>query len=150
MIWRLLRKRRPPDRVGRIQMSGRLYYVDWLRVIAFAILVIYHCSVAFFPDMSWLMKSVEGSETLSLVMKFPRAWRLALLFFVSGMGTWFAFRSNTGLTFLKDRMVRLAVPLLFAMCVIIVPQVWYERVYEDGYDGSLMSFWLTRYFTEGK
>lgn len=41
-------------------------------------------------------------------------------------------------------------PLLFAMCVIIVPQVWFERVYEDGYDGSLMSFWLTRYFTEGK
>ncbi|WP_353643766.1 acyltransferase family protein [Mesorhizobium sp. WSM2239] len=131
-------------------MSGRLYYVDWLRVIAFAILVVYHCSVAFFPDMSWLMKSAQGSETLSLVMKFPRAWRLALLFFVSGMGTWFAFRSNAGLAFLKDRTIRLLVPLLFAMCVIIVPQVWFERVYEDGYDGSLMSFWLTRYFTEGK
>jgi hypothetical protein len=133
-----------------MQMSGRLYYVDWLRVIAFAILVVYHCSVAFFPDMSWLMKSAQGSDTLSLVMKFPRAWRLALLFFVSGMGTWFAFRSNAGLTFLKDRTIRLLVPLLFAMCVIIVPQVWFERVYEDGYDGSLMSFWLTRYFTEGK
>jgi hypothetical protein len=133
-----------------MQMSGRLYYVDWLRVIAFAILVVYHCSVAFFPDLSWLMKSAQTSETLSLVMKFPRAWRLALLFFVSGMGTWFAFRSNTGLNFLKDRTVRLLLPLLFAMCVIIVPQVWYERVYEDGYEGSLLTFWLTRYFTEGK
>ncbi|MBA3446916.1 MAG: acyltransferase [Pseudaminobacter sp.] len=133
-----------------MQKSGRLYYVDWLRVIAFAILIVYHCSVAFFPDMSWLIKSAQTSETLSLIMKFPRAWRLALLFFVSGMGTWFAFRSVSGVAFLKDRFVRLLPPLLFAMCVIVVPQVWYERMQEDGYNGSLMSFWLTRYFAEGK
>ena len=113
-------------------------------------LIVYHSSVAFFPDMNWLLKSAEGSETLSLVMMYPRAWRLALLFFVSGMGTWFVFRSNGGPGFLKERFLRLFVPLIFAMCVIVVPQVWYERIWEDGYDGSLPTFWLTRYFTEGK
>ncbi len=133
-----------------MQATGRLYYVDWLRVFAFAILIAYHSSVAFFPDMKWLISSAEGSETLSLVMMHPRAWRLALLFFVSGMGTWFVFRSSTGLDFLKERFLRLFVPLIFAMCVIVVPQVWYERMWEDGYDGSLPAFWLTRYFTEGK
>jgi glucans biosynthesis protein C len=133
-----------------MQSTGRLYYVDWLRVIAFAILIAYHSSVAFFPDMKWLISSPQGSETLSLVMMYPRAWRLALLFFVSGMGTWFVFRSSTGLGFLKERSLRLFVPLIFAMCVIVVPQVWYERRWEDGYEGSLLTFWLTRYFTEGK
>ncbi len=133
-----------------MQSKERLYYVDWLRVIAFALLIAYHSSVAFFPDMKWLISSAETSETLSLVMMHPRAWRLALLFFVSGMGTWFVFRSNNGLGFLKERFLRLFVPLIFAMCVIIVPQVWYERIWEDGYDGSLLTFWLTRYFTEGK
>ncbi|SFK68502.1 Acyltransferase family protein [Mesorhizobium albiziae] len=133
-----------------MQSAGRLHYVDALRIAAFVILIVYHSSVAFFPDMSWLMKSAETSPLLSEVMKFPRAWRLALLFFVSGMGTWFAFRSNSGFTFLKDRFVRLFVPLIFAMCVIIVPQVWYERMYEDGYDGSLITFWVARYFSEGK
>jgi hypothetical protein len=133
-----------------MQPTTRLYYVDWLRVIAFAILIAYHSSVAFFPDMKWLISSPQGSETLSLVMMYPRAWRLALLFFVSGMGTWFVFRSSTGLGFLKERFLRLFVPLIFAMCVIVVPQVWYERMWEDGYQGSLLTFWLTRYFTEGK
>ncbi|MEP9386921.1 acyltransferase family protein [Mesorhizobium sp. KR9-304] len=133
-----------------MQSAGRLYYVDALRVFAFALLIVYHSSVAFFPDMNWLLKSTEGSETLSLVMKHPRAWRLALLFFVSGMGTWFVFRSSGGLGFLKERFLRLFVPLIFAMCVIVVPQVWYERIWEDGYEGSLPAFWLTRYFTEGK
>ena len=139
---------RKPAGTGR--MNGRLYYIDWLRVSAFAILIVYHCSVAFFPDMSWLLKSAETSATLSLVMDFPRAWRLALLFFISGMGTWFAFRSSGGQGFLKDRAVRLGVPLLFAMCVIVVPQVWYERMYEQGYQGSFLTFWTERYFTEGK
>ena len=133
-----------------MQSTGRLHYVDWLRVIAFALLIAYHSSVAFFPDMKWLISSTQTSETLSLVMMHPRAWRLALLFFVSGMGTWFVFRSSTGLDFLKERFLRLFVPLIFAMCVIVVPQVWYERIWEDGYEGSLLTFWLTRYFTEGK
>ena len=131
-----------------MQSAERLHYVDWLRVIAFAILIAYHSSVAFFPDMKWLISSAQGSEALSLAMKYPRGWRLALLFFVSGMGTWFVFRSSTGFDFLRERSLRLFLPLIFAMCVIIVPQVWYERRWEDGYDGSLLTFWLTRYFTD--
>jgi len=127
-----------------------LHYIDWLRVAAFAILIVYHCSVAFFPDMKWLVQSPETSQTLSYAMDFPRAWRLALLFFVSGMGTWFAFRRQTGDVFVRERVIRLGVPLIFAMCVIVVPQVWYERMLENGYDGSLIAFWTTRYFTEGR
>ncbi|WP_367716292.1 acyltransferase [Nitratireductor sp. GISD-1A_MAKvit] len=131
-------------------MQQRLYYIDFLRVCAFMLLIAYHASVAFFPDMKWLIEAPEGSATLSLIMKFPRAWRLALLFFVSGMGTWFVYRRSHDLGFLKGRFMRLFPPLIFAMCVIIVPQVWYERMYENGYEGSFLTFWLTRYFTEGK
>lgn len=133
-----------------MQQSTRLHYIDWLRVLAFAILIFYHSSVAFFPDLEWLINSPERSPTLSLVMMFPRVWRLALLFFVSGMGTWFAFRANTGIAFLRSRFVRLFLPLIFAMCVIIVPQVWYERLLDGRFDGSLMEFWVLRYFTEGR
>ena len=60
-----------------MQPTERLYYVDGLRVFAFAILIAYHSSVAFFPDMKWLISSAEGSEALSLAMKYPRGWRLA-------------------------------------------------------------------------
>ncbi len=131
-----------------MQQSTRLHYVDWLRVTAFALLILYHSSVGFFPDLDWLISSPERSAGLSLAMMFPRVWRLALLFFVSGMGTWFAFRSESGLP--CGRFVRLFVPLIFAMCVIIVPQVWYERIYEGDFSGSLLEFWLVHYFTEGR
>ena len=133
-----------------MQTTRRLHYIDHLRVAAFAILIAYHSSVAFFPDMTWLMESAEKSALLSALMKFPRAWRLALLFFIAGMGTWFAFRNAAGRTFLTERFARLFVPLIFAMCVLIAPQVWFERVHEDGYGGTFFEFWVQRYFTEGK
>ncbi|WP_265515940.1 acyltransferase family protein [Nitratireductor luteus] len=133
-------------------MAGqeRLYYVDALRVGAFLLLIAYHASVAFFPGMDWLIDAPQTSYLLEQAMMFPRAWRLALLFFVSGMGTWFLFRRESGPYFLKQRFIRLFPPLIFAMCVVIVPQVWYERMYEAGYEGSFLTFWVTRYFTEGK
>ncbi|MEX2693502.1 acyltransferase [Rhizobium mongolense] len=131
-------------------MKSRLYYVDRLRIFAFAILLVYHSSASFLPDINWLIHSDKTSTTLSLVMDFPRAWRLALLFFVSGMGAAFTFGSAASLSFLRKRTFRLLIPLLFAMAVIVVPQVWYERMYENGYQGSLLEFWTTRYFTEGR
>ncbi len=130
--------------------GARLHYVDWLRIGAFAVLIVYHSSVAFFPGMDWLISSPQRSAVLETVMDHPRAWRLALLFFVSGMGIHFALRSQSVAGFLAGRMNRLLPPLLFAMAVIVVPQVWYERMWAEGYDGSLGQFWLTRYFTEGK
>ncbi|WP_269932732.1 acyltransferase family protein [Aminobacter sp. HY435] len=133
-----------------MQPNVRLYYIDWLRVSAFALLIVYHSSVAFFPDLDWLISSAERSEMLSLVMMSPRSWRLALLFFVSGMGTWFAFRSESGIAFLRGRFIRLFLPLIFAMCVIIVPQVWYERMHDGRFSGSLFEFWVFNYFTEGR
>lgn len=131
-------------------MSQRLHYIDWLRVFAFAMLIIYHSAVGFFPNDFWLISSLHASATLELVMDHPRAWRLPLLFFVSGVGTYFAYKSLNDIVFLSGRGFRLVVPLLFAMAVICVPQVWYEQMLYDGYEGGLFEFWLKRYFTEGK
>lgn len=128
----------------------RYGFVDNLRVFAFALLILYHSSCAFLPGLDWLLASPDTSPVLDAVMLQPRGWRLALLFFVSGMGTWFAFRSRGLGQFLRERLERLLVPLLFAMAVLVVPQVWIERMWSEGYDGSLLTFWLTRYFTEGK
>ena len=44
-------------------MQQRLYYIDFLRVSAFMLLIAYHASVAFFPDMKWLIEAPEGSAT---------------------------------------------------------------------------------------
>ncbi|RYE85371.1 MAG: acyltransferase [Hyphomicrobiales bacterium] len=139
---------------GTAEMAGergeRLHYVDALRVGAFGILILYHASAAFFPGMVWLVHSAETSALLEAVMDQPRAWRLPLLFFVAGMGACFAMSHTRPSVFLAERLRRLLPPLVAAMALFVVPQVWCERVMEEGYGGSLATFWLTRYFTEGK
>jgi hypothetical protein len=133
-----------------MQDRARLHYIDALRVSAFGLLILYHASVAFFPGLHWLVESPAKSLALEVVMYHPRAWRLALLFFVSGMGVALAARHVALGAFVRQRLVRLGLPLAAAMALFIVPQVWCERVLEEGYQGSLATFWLTRYFTEGK
>ena len=45
----------------------RLHYIDWLRVSAFGLLILYHSSAAFLYDLDWLFNSPEKSQALSLV-----------------------------------------------------------------------------------
>ena len=130
--------------------SVRYPYIDNLRVFAFLVLIFFHASRAFIPGLDWLINDTEKSVLLAEIMRHSGGWRLPLLFFVSGMGTYFAFRSKSAIKFLQQRIHRLLLPLLFGMAVIVVPQVWYERMVYQGYQGGFFEFWSERYFTEGK
>ena len=73
----------------------REYGLDWLRVIAFTILILYHTGMFFTPEPDrWHVKNPERSRLLRLAMDFPSGWRLALLFFISGGGVYFSLRSR--------------------------------------------------------
>ena len=52
--------------------SARLHYVDWLRVSAFLILIAYHSSVAFFPDMDLAPVKEMLTTALAVVGVFLR------------------------------------------------------------------------------
>lgn len=72
-----------------------------------------------------------NSETLTALkvpMHFSHHWRLALLFVVSGAGTWFALRRKRTVSFLADRFKRLFIPLVFCMFVVVPPQIFVERL----------------------
>jgi len=67
---------------------------------------------------------------------------MPLLFFISGYGSYLALRKRTSLKYLKERAQRLLVPLLFAMLVIVPPQVYFERIF-DGADLNYLTFYPT-------
>ena len=78
-----------------------------------------------------------------------RFWRLHLLFFVSGFGTYFALRNLAGSAFVRQRLTRLGVPLLFGMAVVCPPQTWVERVTQHGYTEGFLTFFVHDTFTRG-
>lgn len=52
---------------------------------------------------------------------------MALLFVISGVGTSYALRNRTWQGYLRERGLRLAIPVLFGMVFLIPPQVFAER-----------------------
>jgi glucan biosynthesis protein C len=120
----------------------REYGLDWLRVIAFVILIAYHTGFYFGPG-PWFVKNPTTSPWLAWVMLFFNRWRLPLLFFISGAGTWFNLRRRGYGSFALERIRRLLVPLAFGMFVVVPPQVYIERVLAGAHYSSYFEFWGT-------
>ncbi|MBY0565833.1 MAG: acyltransferase [Hyphomonadaceae bacterium] len=108
-------------------MTDRRYDMDWLRIIAFALLILYHVGM-FYVTWDWHVKSSSASDTIEPLMMLTNPWRLTLLFFVSGIATRFMADKMSALKFTGARMGRLWPPLLLAMFVIVPPQSYYEIV----------------------
>ena len=67
-------------------VSGRHYGMDWLRIGAFGLLILYHIGMFFVP-WDWHVKARATPDWVTLPMHFTNAWRLQLLFLVSHRGT---------------------------------------------------------------
>ena len=74
----------------------RRYDIDWVRVIAIALLLIYHTAIVFQPwaTMIFFIQSKESLLGLWALMSMLNVWRIPLLFFVSGMGVYFAIQKR--------------------------------------------------------
>ncbi|WP_411338801.1 acyltransferase family protein [Sphingopyxis sp. J-6] len=126
--------------------TARHYGMDWLRIGAFALLILYHIGMYFVP-WGWHVKIAEPIDWVAIPMLATNGWRLALLFLVSGYASaaLFAKLGGSG-TFARSRSARLLVPLLFGMAVVIPPQPWIDLAGQHGYRQGFLHFWLHDYF----
>lgn len=107
--------------------SLRRYDLDWLRVIAFAILIFYHVGM-FFNYWEWHLKNNVITHAIEWPMRFTSQWRMALLFMISGAGVYFALGNRKPGDFIGERFIRIFIPLVFGMFVIVPPQIFFERL----------------------
>lgn len=110
----------------------RHYGLDWLRIGAFLLLMLYHVGMAFVTG-DWLVKLAQ-IQALAYPMLFLTPWRLAVLFIVSGYASRALLTRLPSLgAFLRERSLRLLIPLGAAMALIIPPQSWIGLVTNHGY-----------------
>lgn len=122
-----------------MQQKERIYYLDWLRVFAFGILMLFH-SWQPFTSFHWLLNSEHKSIVADIFTVFFHTWRLHLIFFVSGAGTWLALRSR-GKNFFHDRFLRLIVPFIFG-AIAIVPCQYYYQMLQEGTNIKFVDFMI--------
>ncbi|MCX8481178.1 MAG: acyltransferase family protein, partial [Sediminibacterium sp.] len=109
-----------------MKQKERIYYLDWLRVVAFGILILFH-SWQPFNNFGWLIKSDSKSFIADILTVFFHTWRLYLIFFISGVGTWITLNANIS-SFLNNRILRLIVPFVFASIIIVPCQYFYQTL----------------------
>ncbi|WP_425257978.1 acyltransferase family protein [Rubrivivax sp. RP6-9] len=122
----------------------RLTELDWVRIGAFGLLILYHVGMFYVP-WDWHVKSPQPVPALESWMLLSAPWRLPLLFVVSGAATALLLQRGGPGAGLSGRSRRLLPPLLFGMAVVVPPQAYLEVVEKLGYDGSYADF-LVRYF----
>ena len=124
----------------------RRHDIDWVRILAFGLLVFYHVGM-YYVSWDWHVKSPHAGPALEPLMLLTSPWRMSLLFVVSGVATAFLLGKarDRGGPFLGPRSRRLLLPLLFGMFVVVLPQVWYELAEKvpGGYHASLATFLAT-------
>ncbi len=125
--------------------TGRLYHLDWLRVIAILFVFFHHCS-KFFDYHTYTVYNAERSLALTLFRDFNFIWMMPLFFVISGASVFFSLKSRSPGGFIKERFLRILIPLvLVGTFVINPPQVYVERLLK-GQTGLGFLQWYPHFF----
>lgn len=126
-------------------INERRYDLDWLRIGAFGLLILYHIGM-FYVSWPWHVKSSRtGPEVWQVVqplMLLSNPWRLALLFLIAGCATRFMADKLPRGAMAKLRSGRLLLPIIFGMLVIVPPQTYYEVVQQMNFDEGWRAFYM--------
>ncbi len=119
-------------------MNQRIYAFDWLRSIAFLLLIGFH-SALLFTSYGWHLKLGEISFLNNLV-EFSRPWRMMLIFLVSGVALSYSFERRGWFDFGISSLKRLLPPLVFGMFVVIPPVYYIETLHTENSIGLAESY----------
>jgi glucan biosynthesis protein C len=122
-----------------LSVSDRRSDIDWLRVLAFSLLILYHAGMPY-VEWAWHIKNGETWPVLQEVMRFTNRWRMPLIFLIAGATIMLALGRRGAGEFVLDRLKRLALPLAFGMLVIVPPQLYFERLQQGRFTGSFWQF----------
>ncbi|MCP4569913.1 MAG: acyltransferase [FCB group bacterium] len=112
----------------------RRYDIDWLRVIAIAILLVFHIMIMFqsYARLVLFIESPVLLKVLLIPLSLLSVMRIPLLFFISGMGVYFSLQRRTWLQLLGERTIKILVPLLFGSFAIVPIHAFiYAKFYSE-------------------
>lgn len=117
-----------------LKNTVRMFELDWLRVILIFAVFVHHVCMPFNGD-GWHIMNKDSSKVLDDIMVYFEQFRLPILFFISGVGSVILLSKVTVVKFVKDKFLRLFIPLFIGSLLVIPPQIYIENIAE------MQSFW---------
>lgn len=118
----------------------RKFYLDWLRVMVILTVFVYH-SARFFNLDEWHVKNSSLSWGVEIWEQALATWMMPICFIISGMSVFYALGKGRVGRFVKDKILRLFVPLLVGIFTHSVLQVYLERISHSEFSGSFFDFY---------
>jgi len=122
----------------------RRYDIDWLRVLAILFVFVFH-STRFFNLGDWHVKNPTTYFAVEVWNLFASSWMMPFVFVISGASLFYAVGKSGAGQFIKDKVLRLLVPLVVGVLTHAALQVYLERITHGQFSGSFFDF-LPHYF----
>lgn len=102
-------------------LSERRHDLDWLRVLGVLLLIPFHVALIFVlqPYTIMYIRDKVNSPALSITTGFIHMWHMPMLFMISGAATYFALGSRSTGEYIRERFLRLFIPLVFGILTFI-------------------------------
>ncbi|MBW7963698.1 acyltransferase family protein [Bradyrhizobium sp. BR 10261] len=103
--------------------SERLHALDALRGIALLLGIVLHATLSFVPSSPrfWVIQDTHPSLILSLLSFAIHVFRMTTFFLMAGFFARMSFHRRGAFDFVKDRLQRIALPLVIGWPLLFVP-----------------------------
>jgi surface polysaccharide O-acyltransferase-like enzyme len=116
--------------------SSRMFFVDNLRVFLTILVVVFHLAITYGAEGSWYYRERPTTELAGILLTFfvilNQFYFMGLFFLISGYFVPGSVDRKGGLRFLKDRLVRLGIPLV-VFALLLSPYIEYIKGITEGY-----------------
>ncbi|MCK8137248.1 acyltransferase family protein [Pseudoalteromonas sp. 2CM28B] len=130
----------------QLHVTNRHYFLDWLRVIAFAVLIFYHIGMLYSENWGFHFKSTYISHYVEYFLLVFAPWRMLLIWFISGVALRFMLDKVRGVKsnalFVLNRSIFILLPLLVGLWLIVPFQLYAEMSQTSGIDITYWQFYL--------
>jgi hypothetical protein len=128
-------------------MNERKYYIDNLRWLCVLLLFPYHTFMVFngFGESFYVKGASVMSTTFILQAIWP--WLMPLMFVLAGISSAFALQKRSNAQYVKERVFRLLIPLIFGILLLVPLQTYIAERFHNGYSSGYFTQYIL-FFTK--
>jgi len=122
----------------------RRFDLDWLRVLGILLVFVYH-STRLYNVEDWAVKNDIWYPSVEVWNSFATSFMMPLMFVISGASLFYALGKGGFGKFLKDKILRLLLPLVVAVLTHISLQAYLDAKTHGLFSGNYFQF-LPQYY----
>ena len=129
-------------------LAMRKKYIDWLRVFGILLLFPFHAARVFDSREFNYIHSDARSFVGEAFMDIIWPWFMPLMFLIAGIATWYALQKRDASQYVKERILRLLIPLVLGVILIVPIQGYMARLQQGTLNSGYIEYLFTQFFSD--